>query len=40
MADRIVFTNTALYYHRKRETSVTKTVETTYVFPLKVSKRE
>lgn len=35
MADRIVFTNTALYYHRKRETSVTKTVETTYVFPLK-----
>lgn len=35
MADRIVFTNLALYYHRKRETSVTKTVDSTYVFPLK-----
>lgn len=35
MADRIVFTNVALYYHRKRETSVTKTVDSTYVFPLK-----
>lgn len=35
MADRIVFTNIALYYHRKRETSVTKTVDSTYVFPLK-----
>lgn len=35
MADRIVFTNLALYYHRKRETSVTKTVDSTHVFPLK-----
>lgn len=35
MADRIVFTNLALYYHRKRETSITKTVDSTYVFPLK-----
>ncbi|CYT91483.1 hypothetical protein [Streptococcus suis] len=35
MADRVVFTNVALYYHRKHETSVTKTVDSTYVFPLK-----
>lgn len=35
MADHIVFTNVALYYHRKHETSVTKTVDSTYVFPLK-----
>lgn len=35
MADRIVYQNKAIYYHRKRVTSVTKTVQETYVFPLK-----
>lgn len=35
MADRIVFTNTGLYCHRKCSSSVTKTVDTLSVFPLK-----
>lgn len=35
MADRIVYRHTGLYYHRKRETSVTKTVDMSSVFPLK-----
>ncbi|MGV3079268.1 glycosyltransferase family 2 protein [Streptococcus sp. 32226D021BW] len=34
-AERIVYSNTSLYYHRKRQTSVTKTVEISSVFPLK-----
>lgn len=35
LADKIVFSNTGIYYHRKRTTSVTKTVDVTAVFPLK-----
>ncbi|MBF0787146.1 MULTISPECIES: glycosyltransferase family 2 protein [unclassified Streptococcus] len=35
MADRIVYSNTALYYHRKRSNSVTKTVDLAAVYPLK-----
>ncbi|HEM3443153.1 TPA: glycosyltransferase family 2 protein [Streptococcus suis] len=35
VADRIVFSNVALYYHRKRSTSVTRTVNRTQVFPLR-----
>ncbi|MBF0819331.1 glycosyltransferase family 2 protein [Streptococcus acidominimus] len=35
MADRIVYSHTSLYYHRKRSTSVTKTVDMAAVFPLK-----
>lgn len=35
MADKLVFSNTALYYHRKRSTSVTKTVDVPSVFPIK-----
>lgn len=35
MANRIVYSNQAIYYHRKRSTSVTKTVNNIHVFPLK-----
>lgn len=35
MADRIVFNNIALYYHRKRSTSVTQQADVTKVFPIK-----
>lgn len=35
MADKIVYSNQAIYYHRKRSTSVTKTVNNVHVFPLK-----
>lgn len=35
MADKIVYSNQAIYYHRKRSTSVTKTVDLRHVFPLK-----
>lgn len=35
MANKIVYSNTALYYHRKRSTSVTKTVDLASVYPLK-----
>ncbi|MFS1664258.1 glycosyltransferase family 2 protein [Streptococcus sp. zg-JUN1979] len=34
-AHKIVFSNRAIYYHRKRETSVTKTVDRVAVFPIK-----
>lgn len=35
MADQIVYSNIGLYYHRKRATSVTKTVDAAAVYPLK-----
>lgn len=35
LAERIVFSNISLYYHRKRSTSVTKTVDIPSVFPTK-----
>ncbi|MBM7643476.1 glycosyltransferase family 2 protein [Streptococcus loxodontisalivarius] len=35
MADRIVYSNSGIYFHRKSSTSVTKTVDQTYVFPLR-----
>ncbi|HEM3561743.1 TPA: SP_1767 family glycosyltransferase [Streptococcus suis] len=35
MADKIAFMNKGLYVHRKRETSVTSSVESVHVFPLK-----
>ncbi|MBM7636424.1 glycosyltransferase family 2 protein [Streptococcus saliviloxodontae] len=35
MADRIVYSNTGIYFHRKRSTSVTKTVDKSFVFPLR-----
>ncbi|WP_170236903.1 glycosyltransferase family 2 protein [Streptococcus hyovaginalis] len=35
LAERIVFSNRSIYYHRKLESSVTKSVATTSVFPLR-----
>lgn len=35
LCDRIVYRNRATYYHRKRSSSVTKTVSDTFIFPLK-----
>lgn len=35
MADQIVYSNIGLYYHRKRASSVTKTVDVAAVYPLK-----
>lgn len=35
MADKIAYINQSLYYHRKRETSVTRSVNMIHVFPLK-----
>ena len=35
MADKIVFTNVAIYYHRKLSTSVTGGVQDVHVFPLR-----
>lgn len=35
LTNKIVYSNTGIYFHRKRETSVTKTVGKIYVFPLR-----
>lgn len=35
LADRIVYSHAGIYFHRKRSGSVTKTVDTIHVFPLR-----
>ena len=35
LADQIVYSHAAIYFHRKRSTSVTKTVDSVHVFPLR-----
>ena len=35
LANKIVYSNTGIYFHRKRYTSVTKTVDKVFVFPLR-----
>lgn len=35
LADKLVYSHTGIYFHRKRSTSVTKTVDAVHVFPLR-----
>ncbi|MBF8970458.1 glycosyltransferase family 2 protein [Streptococcus sp. NLN76] len=35
LAEKIVYSHAAIYYHRKRSSSVTRTVDAVHVFPLK-----